>query len=158
MFTADGSLREEYKEIEAQRPKVEEAVAQQPAAEAPSVQAEEVSRPGPRPVPEAPLAEGPAAEESRPADGQGDGAEEGEGKPGFMDLLGLLAQHASVYLRQGGAGMGMESTQSLELAKLHIDLLSVLQEKTEGNLNAEERAALEEVLYQLRMGFVQVGG
>lgn len=37
-----------------------------------------------------------------------------------------------------------------------IDLLEVLQEKTHGNLSADESKLLEDVLYELRMGFVEV--
>ncbi|MCL5006006.1 MAG: DUF1844 domain-containing protein [Acidobacteria bacterium] len=37
-----------------------------------------------------------------------------------------------------------------------IDLLEVLQEKTRGNLSAEEARLLDEVLYELRMSFIEV--
>lgn len=43
----------------------------------------------------------------------------------------------------------------LESAKYSIDTLAVLEEKTKGNLQPEEKRALEEVLYRLRMTFVQ---
>jgi hypothetical protein len=36
-----------------------------------------------------------------------------------------------------------------------IDLLSMLQEKTRGNLDADEAQLLEEVLYTLRLRFAQ---
>jgi hypothetical protein len=36
-----------------------------------------------------------------------------------------------------------------------IDILSLLEQKTKGNLTAEERSVLEQVLYELRMRFVQ---
>jgi DNA replication initiation complex subunit (GINS family) len=42
------------------------------------------------------------------------------------------------------------------IAKFHIDSLEVLQEKTKGNLSDEEAKLIEQVLYQLRMNFVQV--
>lgn len=42
------------------------------------------------------------------------------------------------------------------IAKFHIDSLEVLQEKTKGNLTDEEAKLIEQVLYQLRMNFVQV--
>ena len=35
-----------------------------------------------------------------------------------------------------------------------IDILALLQEKTRGNLTAEERQVLEQVLYELRLRFV----
>ncbi len=45
---------------------------------------------------------------------------------------------------------------NLEMAKFNIDLLTVLEEKTKGNLSHEEQAMLNQVLYQLRMMFVDV--
>jgi hypothetical protein len=39
-------------------------------------------------------------------------------------------------------------------AKRTVDLLGVLQEKTQGNLTANESRMLEDVLYELRMSFV----
>ena len=39
-----------------------------------------------------------------------------------------------------------------------IEILSLLEEKTKGNLTAEERQVLEQVLYELRLRFVQVSG
>jgi hypothetical protein len=45
---------------------------------------------------------------------------------------------------------------NLELAKFNIDLLAVLEEKTKGNLSHEEQEMLDQVLYQLRMMFVEV--
>ncbi|MFQ5778267.1 MAG: DUF1844 domain-containing protein [Terriglobia bacterium] len=44
----------------------------------------------------------------------------------------------------------------LEAARHTIDMLSVIQEKTRGNLSAKETALLEQVLYELRMAFLHV--
>ena len=44
----------------------------------------------------------------------------------------------------------------LELAKHYIDTLKVLEEKTKGNLDEEERKTLDEARYQLRMVFVDI--
>jgi hypothetical protein len=43
----------------------------------------------------------------------------------------------------------------LELASHHIDLLAMLQEKTKGNLTAEEQHTLDNSLSELRMRFVE---
>ncbi|HMP80938.1 MAG TPA: DUF1844 domain-containing protein, partial [Pirellulaceae bacterium] len=40
------------------------------------------------------------------------------------------------------------------LAKHAIDMLAVVQEKTRGNLSAQEAELLEETLHQLRLAFV----
>ena len=44
----------------------------------------------------------------------------------------------------------------LELAKHNIDLLGVLEEKTQGNLSEQEKKLLDSVLYELRMRYVQL--
>lgn len=43
---------------------------------------------------------------------------------------------------------------NLPQAKEIIDLLSVLEEKTKGNLTADERTVLQDMLYALRMKYV----
>lgn len=48
------------------------------------------------------------------------------------------------------------SEPDLELARHNIDLLSVLQEKTKGNLTIEEQRALDNSVTELRFRFVQV--
>lgn len=44
----------------------------------------------------------------------------------------------------------------LNVARHLIDTLSVLEEKTAGNLSDEEKKILSDVLHQLRMGYVAV--
>ena len=44
------------------------------------------------------------------------------------------------------------------MARLHIDLLDVLRQKSAGNLTAQEAAVLEDVLYRLRLRYVQKRG
>jgi len=44
----------------------------------------------------------------------------------------------------------------LQMAKYNIDMLGVLEEKTKGNVTAEEAAALKNTVNELRMGFVQI--
>ena len=48
-----------------------------------------------------------------------------------------------------------ETIEDLELAKYKIDLLGMLQSKTEGNLDSEEKDRGEAVLYQLRMIYLE---
>ncbi len=43
-----------------------------------------------------------------------------------------------------------------ELAKFHIDTLSVLEEKTKGNLEDDEKQLIDRALYETRMQYVQV--
>ena len=44
----------------------------------------------------------------------------------------------------------------LELAQHHIDMLTIIEEKTKGNLTDDEKQLLDQALYELRMQFVQV--
>jgi hypothetical protein len=50
---------------------------------------------------------------------------------------------------------GAQSPANLAAAQQMIDILSLLEQKTKGNLTAEERQFLEQVLYELRLRFVE---
>ena len=52
---------------------------------------------------------------------------------------------------------GEKGEPDLTLASQTIDTLSLLQEKTRGNLDDEEERLLSSLLYELRMRFVEVG-
>lgn len=45
---------------------------------------------------------------------------------------------------------------SLDMARHHIDMLTVIEEKTKGNLDDEETKLLASALYELRMQYVQL--
>ena len=53
---------------------------------------------------------------------------------------------------------GEPAEPNLAGAAQMIEILSLLDQKTRGNLTAEERQVLEQVLYELRMRFVQASG
>jgi len=53
---------------------------------------------------------------------------------------------------------GQTSELNLEGAIQMIEILSLLEQKTRGNLTAEEREMLGQVLYELRMRFVEASG
>ncbi len=66
---------------------------------------------------------------------------------------------------QAMAGMGLLAGPGgeripphLEVAKHFIDLLQILEDKTKGNLTPDEQKLLDQVLYEMRMTFVQVAG
>jgi hypothetical protein len=50
---------------------------------------------------------------------------------------------------------GQSGTANLAAAQQIIDILSLLEEKTRGNLTAEERQLLDQLLYELRMRYVE---
>jgi hypothetical protein len=53
---------------------------------------------------------------------------------------------------------GQATEPNLDGAAQMIEILSLLEQKTKGNLTAEERQVLEQVLYELRMRFVEASG
>jgi hypothetical protein len=53
---------------------------------------------------------------------------------------------------------GQASAPNLDGASQMIEILGLLEQKTRGNLTAEERQVLEQVLYELRMRFVEAMG
>ena len=50
---------------------------------------------------------------------------------------------------------GERGASNLEGATQMIEILSLLEQKTRGNLTAEERQVLGQLLYELRMRFVE---
>jgi len=53
---------------------------------------------------------------------------------------------------------GARAEPNLEGAAQMIEILSLLEQKTRGNLTSEEREVITQVLYELRMRFVEVSG
>ena len=69
----------------------------------------------------------------------------------------LLSLHASALLHLGKLAdprTGLYA-QDLLLAKQTIDVLGMIQEKTQGNLAEDESALLNHILYELRLEFVK---
>ena len=83
-----------------------------------------------------------------------------EGEPAlppadFATLVLSLGSSAIAYLGEVPAPGEEASERNLPMAKHAIDLLSVLQEKTRGNLSAEEGQVLESLLFDLRLRYVE---
>lgn len=51
---------------------------------------------------------------------------------------------------------GQKGSVNLAAAQHMIDILALMEEKTRGNLSAEERQLLDQLLFELRMRFVEV--
>jgi hypothetical protein len=83
----------------------------------------------------------------------------GQEEPLPEPTLSFLA--GTLYL-QGALALGLlpnpdpnkQPTLRINQARHAIELLSVLQQKTEGNRTAEETEAIEDMLHQLRLAFV----
>ena len=74
----------------------------------------------------------------------------------FDDLVGLLASQAMSYMGYFPDPQTGKAMVALDYAKLHIDMLGVLQEKTKNNLLPDEKDSLDKTLAQLREDFVQL--
>jgi hypothetical protein len=150
MFTADGELREEFRFIE-EAPATPSAPPEPPPAEPPQPERRPSGRERLAPAepdwPE-PAADSPHLEFPGTPPGMG---------PGFFDLAAMLAEPAAIYLGDAPLPDG-QSAEDLEMARMHIDMLEVLRQKTAGNLTAQEAAFLEDLLYRLRVRYVQKRG
>ncbi len=85
----------------------------------------------------------------------GDGAEMG-GPITFDDLLKMLTTQALMYMGAFPDPQSGKAVVAPEYAKLYIDMLGVIEEKTKGNLTPEEAEAITGTLYELRMQFVEL--
>lgn len=70
----------------------------------------------------------------------------------FISSLGMQALAAMGEIPDPMSGQGR---QDLRQAKYLLDTLQLLHTKTQGNLTPEEAAVFEDLLYQLRLKFVQ---
>jgi hypothetical protein len=77
--------------------------------------------------------------------------------PDFDFLIYSLRVQTEINLGILPFGADDEDSQGpdFEVARHNIDLLVMLQEKTKGNLNAEEQRALDNSITELRFRFVQ---
>jgi len=73
----------------------------------------------------------------------------------FSTFILSLSSSAAFHLGLAPHPENQSQCQNLPMAKQTIDILSILQEKTAGNLTGEEERLLSEVLYNLRMAFVR---
>ncbi|MCS6977457.1 MAG: DUF1844 domain-containing protein [Gemmatales bacterium] len=73
----------------------------------------------------------------------------------FGVLISSLATQAAISLGDVPHPLTGKTEVNLGEARFHIDLLEVLQEKTKGNLTPEEAKALDAILFDLRMRFVE---
>src|SRR6187455_2493151 len=80
----------------------------------------------------------------------------GEMSQRFIEFVMMQAQNAALFLGQIPNPQTGKGEINLELAKMFIDQLGMIQEKTRGNLTNEETAVLRNTLSNLQMAFVEV--
>ena len=102
-------------------------------------------------------AETPASAEPDPIlDEEGRAAADGSVLPAvdFHTFVLSLGSSALLHLGELEHPDGGESEKDLPLAKHTIDILSMLEAKTKGNLTSAEEKLIESLLYDLRLRFV----
>lgn len=102
------------------------------------------------------LAEQEKAKAAKATPGQG-GGEGPDGPVGFEDLVKTFASQAMMYLGYIPDPQSGRAVVAPEYARLYIDFLGVLEEKTKGNLTEEEDELLRSMVTELRMAYVEVG-
>jgi len=152
MFTPEGELREEYRFLHEKSTEPSEGA---------EPQAPPMAESSPRALQDSP----PVLSHERdddlrhpsgpPLDLPGTPPELGGAS--FFDLIAMLAEPIAIYLGDVPLPDG-QSAENLEMARLHIELLAVVRQKTRGNLSAQESAVLEDLLYRSQRRYVQRRG
>lgn len=144
MFTPEGDLKEEFRYLEDRQEPVEAVppTEEQPPSQGASANEEtsgvrEPEEPRPDAASSADLGSTPA--------------------PSVMDLIAMLAEPATLFMGDAPMPDGRTAVD-YPRARYYIDLLDVLRSKSAGNLAPDESAVLDDVLYRLRLRYVQKTG
>lgn len=89
------------------------------------------------------------------------GTPEGEAAPrdekiGIQDLISLLVTNALSYMGAFADPQTGRAVVAPEMARVYIDMLGVLEEKTKGNLSEKESQVLTQTLSELRLEYVEL--
>src|SRR5258705_13031492 len=76
----------------------------------------------------------------------------------FIEFVVMHAQNAALFLGQIPNPKTGQGEVNLDLARMFIDQLAMIQEKTRGNLTSEEAKVLSNALSNLQMAFVEASG
>jgi hypothetical protein len=151
-FSAEGELKPEYSGAEEtarqSAPSAQEKGAQRPDSQH-SAQRQQAVASGSE---QAAAAEGYAA--ARSAAGASHPA--GVGEISFGAFLISLSTEALVHLGEVADPSSGQSRRDLGMAQQLIDILAMLQAKTRGNLDHDEHALLDAILFDLRMKYVEI--
>ena len=80
----------------------------------------------------------------------------GENAARFIEFVMMQAQNASLFLGLIPNPSSGQPEVNLELARMFIDQLAMIGEKTRGNLSAEETKVLRNALTNLQMAYFEV--
>lgn len=73
----------------------------------------------------------------------------------FSTFVISLSTQALMHLGEIADPMSGKVSKDISVAKQMIDIIGMLQEKTKGNLNGGEDKLMEEILFDLRMKYVE---
>jgi hypothetical protein len=149
-FASDGSVRSEPSAAPVEPPPQPAGETAPPAASEPVTAADS---PGPGPAGDE--FGGSEGLESREDFGMEGGAEAGD-YSGFETLVSYLGTTAMFQMGLVAGPGGQRIPADLINARNTIDMIEVLERKTRGNLTADESRLLEDVLYELRLAYVEV--
>lgn len=79
-------------------------------------------------------------------------------EPSFGEIIQMIIIQASLGFGFQDPTTGQNVPPNLAVARHYIDLLDLLRQKTENNLDENERAMLEGTLHELQMAYVQFAG
>ena len=82
----------------------------------------------------------------------------GEMTQRFIEFVMMQAQQAAMFLGRIPNPQTGKPEVNLEIARMFIDQLEMIHEKTRGNLTTEESEILSRVLSDLQLTFVQASG
>jgi hypothetical protein len=80
----------------------------------------------------------------------------GEMTQRFIEFVMMQAQNAALFLGQIPNPQTGQAEVNLEVARMFIDQLVMIQEKTRGNLTNDESTVLRNALSSLQIAFVEV--
>jgi len=161
-FNMDGEARPdavpEASKQEAPKP---EAVKPAPVAAAEPAAAKETAKPAAQSAAQSATqsATQPATHPAEPLpesgyNGERERSQFGGQKMEFIHLLDMLVQTAMMYA--GALDTGAERRVDIVGVRQMIDLISVLEEKTKGNLTEQEKDILTNTVFQLRMTYMEI--
>ncbi|HSE97801.1 MAG TPA: DUF1844 domain-containing protein, partial [Blastocatellia bacterium] len=109
-----------------------------------------------RPSPERPApAPNPTGSQAAQAYQQANASRPGpRNQASFLNLVNMLATEGAMYLGLIESPVDGSVRLDLDAARELIDMLGMLEQKTSGNLTAEEAKLMEDVLAYLRMQYV----
>jgi Domain of unknown function (DUF1844) len=81
----------------------------------------------------------------------------GEMTQRFIEFIMMQAQQAALFLGRIPNPQTGKPERNLEVARMLIDQLEMIREKTRGNLNHEETEILASILADLQLRYIQAG-